>query len=165
MDTFLRIFLLVIISVQLGNAQDWTRENIVIAETFEEASTVLAPVGDKIHVVNFWATWCKPCVAELPFIEGLHEVYSEDELCVSLVSLDFKKDIDTKYLDFLNENKIKSDNLILLDGKYNNWIDKVDPEWSGAIPITLIFKGDKRLFYEGEFHSTQDIIELINTLN
>ncbi len=115
--------------------------------------------ADTTYVVNFWATWCGPCIKELPYFEELNALYSNQAFKQILVSLDDPKKLESKVIPFLTKNKIKSKVVLLADGKANNWIDKVDPSWSGAIPITLILKGDKKLFFEKEFHSTFEIEE------
>uniref|UniRef100_UPI00260C894D TlpA disulfide reductase family protein n=1 Tax=uncultured Winogradskyella sp. TaxID=395353 RepID=UPI00260C894D len=51
---------------------------------------------DKVHVVNFWATWCAPCVKELPYFEAIKEDYKDDNVEVLLVSLDFPRNYDSK---------------------------------------------------------------------
>lgn len=109
------------------------------------------------YVVNFWATWCGPCVKELPYFEELNDKYSNTAFKQILVSLDSPKKIESKVIPFIAKEGIKSEVVLLADGKYNDWIDLVDPSWSGAIPITLILKGEKRLFYEREFHSMKEI--------
>lgn len=112
---------------------------------------------DTTYVVNFWATWCGPCVKELPYFEELNDKYSKEHFKQILVSLDSRRKIDSKVIPFLEKNEIKSEVVLLADGKFNSWIDLVDPRWSGAIPITLILKGDQKLFYEQEFHSMKEI--------
>lgn len=117
---------------------------------------------DTTYVVNYWATWCGPCVKELPYFEELHKKYNGQAFKQILVSLDSPKKVESKVVPFMNKNKIESEVVLLADGKYNNWIDLVDPSWSGAIPITLIIKGDQKLFYEQEFHSMKELeIELL----
>jgi len=112
---------------------------------------------DTTYVVNFWATWCGPCVKELPYFEELNAKYSNKTFKQILVSLDAPKKMDSKVIPFIQKNDIKSEVVLLADGKYNNWIDLIDPSWSGAIPITLILKGERKLFYEREFHSMKEI--------
>jgi len=114
---------------------------------------------DTTYVINFWATWCGPCVKELPYFEELNALYDGQPFKQILVSLDDPKKLESKVMPFLVKNNIQSKVVLLADGKANSWIDKVDPNWSGAIPITLILKGDKRKFYEQEFHSTFELEE------
>lgn len=113
--------------------------------------------NDTVYVINFWATWCVPCVKELPFFEQLSNQYKNQNVKVVLVSLDYKKQVETRVIPFLKQKNITSKVLILDEPDYNSWIDKVDPSWGGAIPATLIIgkNGVKRLFYEKEFNFTE----------
>ena len=106
---------------------------------------------DKTYVINFWATWCKPCVAELPHFEELYEKYEEKGVEVILVSLDFPKKIDKSLIPFIEKNKLKSRVILLDDPKQNDWIPKVSKDWSGAIPATIIYNKADRQFYEQSF--------------
>jgi len=118
---------------------------------FEGLSPYLSKQNDSIYVVNFWATWCVPCVKELPAFEKLNEEYKEKKVKVLLVSLDFEKYYNSKLLPFIDEKNIQSDVILLNDPRSNSWIDKVSPEWSGAIPATIIYNKKKRTFYEQSF--------------
>lgn len=104
-----------------------------------------------IEVYNFWATWCAPCVKELPYFERIQQEYQAKGLEMNLVSIDFLDDLDGKLVPFLDEHKLKSDVLLLNAGKPKLWIDRVDERWSGSIPMTIIVKGKNRYFYEQEF--------------
>ena len=106
---------------------------------------------DKIHVVNFWATWCAPCVKELPYFEKLNKNYRNKDVEVILVSLDFPSQYETKLKPFIKEHDLQSKILVLDDVDQNTWIPKVNKNWGGAIPITLIYNKDKRQFYERTF--------------
>jgi thiol-disulfide isomerase/thioredoxin len=128
-------------------------------DTFQKE--ILESKDGKTHVVNFWATWCKPCVKELPYFEEIINRFDKDEVKVTLVSLDFLKQIDTKLIPFIKKNNIKSKVVLLNAGDPNAWIDKVDPEWSGAIPITLVFKDGKMYFYEREFENFEELKNII----
>lgn len=99
-------------------------------------------------VINFWATWCKPCVEEIPFFEQLAD---ETDARIIMVSLDFKKDVATKLKKFLAQRDLKLPVIALADGDYNAWIDRVDPSWGGAIPVTLIRRGDQQRFHASKF--------------
>lgn len=107
--------------------------------------------NDTTYVVNFWATWCVPCVEELPNFEKLNAEYKDKKVKVLLVSIDFPKMAETKLLPFVKKNNLKSEVVLLNDPDANTWINKVDSTWSGAIPATIIYKGDKRRFYEKSF--------------
>ena len=144
-----------------SHAQEWTRSDLTIYDTFDEFEQVLHNENDTTYLINFWATWCGPCVAELPYIEAMHDKFEDKKFKNVLVSLDFKKQIDSKLIPFLNKRNIESDVIVLLDGKSTKWIDRVDPSWSGAIPITIIYNKDKRLFLEKQFHSEEELVNII----
>ena len=145
-------------------AQEWTSENLTSFDKFDEIEHIFQYEGDTTYVINFWATWCGPCVKELPYFEDLPEVDPNGKpIKVILVSLDFINQLESRLIPFLNDNSIKSEVIFLKDSKYNDWIDRVDPEWSGAIPITVIYNKQGRIFLEREFHSVEEIVAQIPT--
>ena len=75
------------------------------------------------YVINFWATWCKPCVAELPSFDSLSKI---SNVKILLVSLDFKEDIEKKVNPFLAKNNIKMECVILdeINGKIYSYDEK-----------------------------------------
>ena len=117
---------------------------------FEGYEAYLESLDAEVAIVNFWATWCKPCVKELPYFEQIGEEYKNSDLKIILVSLDFPDQIE-RLEQFIERKKIKSTVVWLDDGKANEWIPKVDQNWSGAIPATIIYTKDKRNFYEQSF--------------
>ncbi|HEY8937764.1 MAG TPA: TlpA disulfide reductase family protein [Cyclobacteriaceae bacterium] len=118
---------------------------------FNTIQKLLDDKSASIQIINFWATWCAPCVKELPLIEAINEQASQEGVKVTLISLDFADKID-KVKNFVKLKKIKSTVVLLDDIDYNSWIDKVDKDWSGAIPATLLLntKTGKRKFIEKE---------------
>ncbi|MCM5661628.1 TlpA family protein disulfide reductase [Galbibacter mesophilus] len=118
---------------------------------FDQFEKLLQKKSKTTYVVNFWATWCKPCVKELPSFEKLQRKYNRDGVEVILVSLDFPKKADKVLVPFLEKKNFRNQVLLLDDPKQNTWIPKVDQNWSGAIPATIIFNEKKRLFYEKSF--------------
>ena len=115
---------------------------------------VLAKQDDTLRVVNFWATWCGPCVQELPHFEKLQRNHHNKPLKVILVSLDFPSQLEKRVKPFVQKRKLTSTVLLFDGGDPNIWIDQVEPRWSGSIPATLFLYKGKRLFYEGQLSET-----------
>ena len=108
---------------------------------------------NRIQVINFWATWCGPCIKELPLFEKLQA--ERTDILVRLVSLDMDLDPDPqKVRSFAARKKLHSEVLILDERNPNEWIDKLEKTWSGAIPATLLInnKNGKRKFIERALH-------------
>ena len=119
---------------------------------YDQLKPLLEQEDDKVHVVNFWATWCKPCVEELPAFEKLNEEYKDKNVELLLVSLDFPNQIESELLPFIKEHQLKPEVVVLDDPDQDKWINGISTEWSGAIPATIIYKNDKRAFYEQSFN-------------
>lgn len=108
--------------------------------------------GDTLMIYNFWATWCKPCVEELPHFAKLQETYADQPVKVVLVSLDFAN-LNEKLIPFLAEKGIALPVWHLTDLDYNTWIVKVSEQWDGAIPATWVSvqSSKKSWFHGGDF--------------
>ena len=109
---------------------------------------------DETVVYNFWATWCKPCVEEMPYFEQLQANYKAKGLKVVFVSLDFKSKLE-KVTEFVGKKDLKAEVVLLYEPDFNSWIDKVSTQWSGAIPATLVVHGDRKKFHEGQLNYLQ----------
>ncbi len=143
-----------------------TNAQIKIYETFNELEKelLLPKDNDTLYILNFWATWCIPCVKELPFFEAINLKYANEKVKIVLVSLDFPENIESRLIPFIAKKNIKSQVVLLADGKAYDLIDKVDPSWSGSIPITLFLKGKQKVFYEKEYHNIHELETDINQL-
>lgn len=144
----------------------YKNENREVASfNFDGLSPIFNQKDTTTYVINFWATWCLPCVKELPYFEKLNEVYKDKNVKLILVSLDFPKKIETQLLPFLERKKVSSTVYVLDDPNANTWIEKVNEEWSGAIPATIIYKGDNQKFFEQSFTYEELEKELLLILN
>jgi len=119
--------------------------------TLDDLDKRIAKGKDTTYVVNFWATWCSPCVAELPNFEKLRSANFKNPVKVILVSLDFKSKLQKEVIPFVKNNNIKAEVFLLNEPNQQQYIERIDKNWSGAIPATLFVKKNLRRFYEKEF--------------
>ena len=129
---------------------------------FEHLKQLINHATDTTLVVHFWATWCRPCVEELPNLEKLSQEYSTKKIRFLMVSMDFPKDLQEKVVPFVAKNNIESEVVLLDEPDYNSWIDEVDKDWSGTIPATLLVNltMQKRVFFEGQVNMEHFLEEL-----
>lgn len=149
-------------SISEWPAPDYYTSGIPVYEKFDALEPVLRMENDSTYVINFWATWCKPCIKELPYFKELDSIYKDEKVKVVLVSLDFPKDVEIKLVSFAREKQIESQVVVLLDGTYNDWVDKVSPEWSGAIPATYIYNRERNKLFQKSFENTEEIIDAVD---
>jgi thiol-disulfide isomerase/thioredoxin len=149
------------LSILFMCVSSFVAQDIRVFDTFDKMEKEIFLNNDTTYVINFWATWCKPCVKELPYFESLHRSAGKEKMKVILVSLDFRNQTESKLKPFIRDNNYSAEVILLLDSKYNSWIDKVDKSWSGSIPSTLLIKGGKRLFAETEFENEQELRDFV----
>ena len=138
-------------------------EGIPIFDKFSDLEPIFRMDNDTSYVINFWATWCKPCIEELPYFEEFRTKHTNDKVRVILCSLDFPKQIESKLIPFVKKHQLKSDVVVLLDGKFNNWIDKVSDEWSGSLPATYIYQKDRKQFFEKSFKNLDELEQVMQS--
>lgn len=122
-----------------------------------DLQALMADKTQTIQVINFWATWCGPCIKELPFFENLTK-QARPDVKVTLVSLDLELDPDPeKVYKFVAKRNIRSQVLLLDEPDPNSWINQIEPQWSGSLPATIIINhktGERkflgRAIHEGE---------------
>jgi len=117
----------------------------------QELEGLLEQEENQILILNFWATWCAPCIKELPVLESLTEKYKPEDLEVILLSLDFPHQKETKLIPFIEKRRLKSKVMLVDITDQDKMINLVDPSWTGAIPATLFLNPSqgKRIFHEG----------------
>ncbi|MCH8069737.1 MAG: TlpA family protein disulfide reductase [Candidatus Marinimicrobia bacterium] len=99
--------------------------------------TVSTHTGSEGVLVNFWATWCEPCVEEFPMIVELSREYASQGLAVYFVSVDWL-DEQAQVSTFLKEHGVTGLSFIK-DQDSNEFIDAISKQWTGAIPFTIVF--------------------------
>lgn len=159
------LFIIFTICLTLLSCKEKTNEIGVVSNqqsdlevyNFNDFEVFLNQKDDKVYVINFWATWCAPCIKELPHFEAINESYKDQNVEVILVSLDFPNQYEKKLIPFVKKRQLKSRVIALNDTKMNDWIPKVSDAWSGAIPATIIYNKNMRKFYERTF--TQEELE------
>jgi thiol-disulfide isomerase/thioredoxin len=148
--TRILLLLTIIFSCHLAMAQDavpYSAKDIMKRATS----------SDTVYIINFWATWCMPCVGELPEFNELQQRYSGKPVKVLLVSLDFKEDHTFKLTRFLQMKHIASEVVWLSDTNPDKFVPVIDKDWEGSIPATLILSkpGNFRRFIEGTITKEQ----------
>lgn len=157
---FLSIFFLLLIGcgdkgkkpdTQIKTEATFVNSEEIPVLDFEALEPLLHQKNDTTYIINFWATWCKPCVKELPAFEKINEKYADKKVKVILVSLDFPNQLETRLTPFIKKHDIQSKVVFLSDGNANTWIPKVSEKWSGSIPATIIYNKNSRTFHEGSY--------------
>ncbi|MBL4644043.1 MAG: TlpA family protein disulfide reductase [Flavobacteriaceae bacterium] len=153
------------VSCKEEGRKDLVKTDSIPSYNYAELAPLLSKNDGKTYVINFWATWCAPCVKELPAFEKLLDRYKGENVKVLLVSLDFPSQIESKLIPFIKKNQLKSQVVLMNDPDQDSWIPKISKNWSGAIPATLIYNSKKRVFYERSFEYAELENELQKFLN
>lgn len=127
---------------------------------FKSLAPQIKASGDSLKIINFWATWCRPCVEELKYFKAAADTFSTQKVKFVFVSLDFKSQKE-KVEQFWAKNKIKGA-IYLLDDDPNKWINQIDSTWTGEIPYTLIIPSNsKTTKLNGELKNYNELQSLI----
>ncbi|TAH29545.1 MAG: TlpA family protein disulfide reductase [Cytophagales bacterium] len=104
--------------------------------------------NDTLKVINFWASWCVPCIKELPHFVKIASEMKQKPIQFIFVAIE---DTPEKALNILKKKKIEIHSFLLDEDKANEWIDKIDKNWDGTIPFTLIIApNNQRKIHQGE---------------
>lgn len=150
----------IVVGLLMFNISFSSAQSVVVAD-FAAIEKELTPRKDTLTVVNFWATWCKPCVEELKYFREVMNQYPDTSIRWVFVSLDFKSNIN-KVKEFVRKQKINNAHFYLLYDNANVWINKVDEEWVGDLPYTLVIPEEAdRMKYTKAFPDEQELKKLI----
>ena len=97
--------------------------------------------NDTVYVVNFWATFCKPCVAEIPYFIRICNKYKGQKVKLLLVSLDLPDYYPVRIAAFAKKRKFNNRIIWLNETDADIFCPLIDKKWSGAIPATIIVNG------------------------
>ncbi|PWT91521.1 MAG: hypothetical protein C5B54_05150 [Acidobacteria bacterium] len=133
-DTGCAILLIMAFALNTASAAVPTIDDQAIARLPQQADTV---------VVNFWATWCAPCIEEIPIFVRLHKNKPNIQIVgISMDNLDQQGVVDK----FAKEKRMTYQ-IVLRQGKnFENMVNSLDPNWNGGIPATFVFHKGKRIF-------------------
>ncbi|MBN8862276.1 MAG: TlpA family protein disulfide reductase [Sphingobacteriales bacterium] len=155
-STFITVCLLMVCLVQ---AQSVRKVKITELETVIKQS-------QRPLVINFWATYCKPCLEEMPGLVKAAEQYSKDSVQLILVSLDLEEDYPDKVNSFVKRFKVKGMLYWLDEYDADYFCPRVDSSWSGAIPASLFVnnKTGYRSFQERALTASQVQLQIATML-
>ncbi len=113
--------------------------------------------NDSILVINFWATFCKPCVAEIPEFIRIVKKYEGQKVKLILVSLDLPDYYPAKISDFVKKRQFNTNIAWLNETNADYFCPKISTKWSGAIPATIIVntRTGYKQFFEEELTAAQ----------
>jgi thiol-disulfide isomerase/thioredoxin len=121
----------------------------------------------RILFLNIWATWCAPCVEEFADLVKLSRAYPEHEVEVVGISADYPDEVESKILPFIKKHEVPFRIFVAKFEHQEDFINGVNPLWSGALPATLIYDqhGNQRLFLvgQGTFEGFKKAIDTIRT--
>lgn len=138
------IRMLVLLSMLMfGKMGDiYAQENIIKSYNSENLLDRIKS-EDTLYIVNFWATWCIPCVKELPYFESANEKFKNKPVKIILLSFDFEEQYPESLTSWIEKKEIKSEVIWFSESKPNDYIPKIAPEWEGSLPATLFINNKK----------------------
>ncbi len=122
--------------------------------------------SDSVLVINFWATFCKPCAEEIPYFQTIVNKYKDQKVKLLLVSMDLKDEYPDKIKAFADKNNYTNQIVWLNETNADYFCPKVDKGWMGGIPSTLIInpKTGYRKFFEQQLGAIEFEDELKKAL-
>jgi thiol-disulfide isomerase/thioredoxin len=143
---------------ELGTASD-----PIVYDSFEQVAGIFKQTTDTTYVVNLWATWCKPCREELPFLQDLATKEAGKKLVVVLVSLDTEAGAIARIPAFLDKVAPNLPAIVLTEDD-SLWGKTIDRVWASNLPTTIIYRGDLRFIYRRNFRTYNDLRAALDPL-
>ncbi|MDR2122510.1 MAG: TlpA family protein disulfide reductase [Flavobacteriaceae bacterium] len=115
----------------------------IINSTFDKIQQLTGAKNDTVYVTNYWATWCGPCVDEIPDFVALQNEYKDKKVKFIFVNVDAPEDQQSEVIPFVQKNKMKNVYRIPVEELIAK-IGSINPELAEGIPVTIIQKGDRK---------------------
>lgn len=127
--------------------EQWMKEPVAL-DMIDEAGVkeLLANKGDKLRLINIWATWCGPCVVEFPDFMSINRMYRGRDFEFVSISADSPEKKD-KVLKFLQGKGASNKNYLFSADDNYKLIEAVDPKWQGALPYTILVEPGGKIVY------------------
>lgn len=148
------LFILLFFSGFVASAQ----KNTADIYSLEQFQTRVLQENDTLYVVNFWATWCGPCIKEMPHFKALSKEMKDKPVKFILMSLDARADLQ-QLNSFLDKKKIDIETHLFAGGDPNVWINQLEPSWEGSIPATFLYQKGRKLSFKESYFSTKNDLE------
>ena len=100
----------------------------------------------KFRLINFWATWCPPCVAEFDDLVTVNRMYRHRDFELVTVSIN-TPDEENQVLEFLKKEHASNRNLIFASNDTEQLMNAFDPQWQGAVPYTVLIDPEGKIIY------------------
>lgn len=139
-------------------AQGQAIKKMKMDELLRMIDTIKTPL-----VVNFWATWCGPCVHEIPWFEKNVKEFAGQKVKLILVSIDYPDEYPKNIAAFAKKNGYSSEIIWLNETDADSFCPKVDKSWQGTIPVTLMVNNKKK--YRQFFNQQLPEPRLVQELN
>lgn len=133
-----------------------------VFDLYEDFESHVREYASSTVVINFWATYCAPCVKELSYFDSLQQKYASHNVKVILVNLDFKTHLKERVIPFLNKHQLSAEVVVLADQDADSWVSKVSSDWDGGLPFTLVLKQGKKYTHTSEFQSYNDLEKFVS---
>jgi peroxiredoxin len=123
-------------------------EPVTVAQIKEDGLKALHKNGlGKFRLINFWATWCAPCLVEFHEFVTMNRMYRHRDIEVITVSMN-APDEQKQVLAFLKKQQASTTNYIFGSEDRDKLVDAFEPKWQGAAPYTVLLDPDGKVIYE-----------------
>lgn len=155
------IFIIITIYLPFAEEKHSEKEPIIYNINLKQIKTLLSENKQGLTIINLWATWCPPCVAELPHFGNIYEKYPKEKVHLYLINVE-GKEIKEKVLEpFLKKNLLPCPVYLLEEGTPEELEKVLKTEISGALPITLIYNSGGKLLKKFEESISEEDIRYI----